>query len=334
MTEPKPSREAPLEDVIDPERPIIDPHHHLWDWPDPRQYMLPELWRDTGSGHNVQKTVFIECGAFYRTGGPEALRSVGETERVAQLAAETQNAAPGKPALAGIVAHTDLTQDAAALSDVLAAHREAGRGFLRGIRHAGARDSDPESLKIRGRGLERQYERDDFRRGVAQLGKLGLSYDTWHYHHQNQAYLALAQAVPDTVFVFDHFGTPLGVGRFAGKRDEIFERWKDDVAAIARCENVYAKLGGLAMPDNGFGWNERATRATSDELVAAQRRYYHHMLECFGPARCMFESNFPVDKPSIGYRSLWNAFKKLSADLSESEKHALFYGTAAKVYRL
>jgi predicted TIM-barrel fold metal-dependent hydrolase len=97
---------------------------------------------------------------------------------------------------------------------------------------------------------------------------------------------------------------------------------------------VVAKLGGLAMPDNGFGWDKRGVQASSDELLAAQRHYYLHMLDCFGPERCMFESNFPVDKPSIAYRSLWNAFKKLTQAFSETEKDALFYGTAQRVYRL
>jgi predicted TIM-barrel fold metal-dependent hydrolase len=178
------------------------------------------------------------------------------------------------------------------------------------------------------------YEKPEFRRGMKRLGALGLSYDTWHYHHQNQAFAALARAVPETTMVLDHFGTPLGVGRFAGKREEIFAQWKRDIEDIARCPNVVAKLGGLAMPDNGFGWDKRDRPASSDELCEAQRRYYLHAIDCFGPERCMFESNFPVDKRSIGYRVLWNALKKIAAGFSENEKHAMFYGTAARVYRL
>jgi len=325
--------EAAREAVIEPQRRIIDPHHHLWHRPEFGSYTLEDLWRDTGAGHAVEKTVFIECRAFYRDAGPLELRSVGETETVAQIAAQSRSAGGKKAVIAGIVAHADLTLGDK-LEDVLMAHRDAGQGLLRGIRHAGARDPEPAALSIPGRGLEGQYEREDFRRGVKLLGKLGLSYDTWHYHHQNTAYLSLARAVPDTVFVLDHFGTPLGVGRFAGQRDAIFEHWKTDIAQIARCPNVYAKLGGLAMPDNGFGWDKRGRPATSAELIDAQRRYYMHALECFGPERCMFESNFPVDKRSIGYVELWNAFKLMVRDFSESEKHALFYGTAERVYRL
>ncbi len=163
---------------------------------------------------------------------------------------------------------------------------------------------------------------------------MGLTYETWHYHYQNQAFAQLAGSVPDTVMILDHFGTPLGVGPYADRREEIFEQWKKDIADIARCENVVAKIGGMAMPDNGFGWHQRATPPTSDEFVAAQKRYYLHTIECFGPDRCMFESNFPVDKQSLSYRTLWNAFKKIAAGFSADEKAALFRGTARRVYRL
>ena len=166
------------------------------------------------------------------------------------------------------------------------------------------------------------------------LGRLGLTYDTWHYHHQNRDFAALARAVPETTIVLDHFGTPLGVGPYAGKRDEIFDTWRRDIAEIARCPNVVAKLGGLAMPDNGFGWDKRDRPASSDELVAAQGRYYRHTIECFGPERCMFESNFPVDRRSISYRVVWNAFKKIAAGFSEDERDAMFRGTATRIYRL
>ena len=141
-------------------------------------------------------------------------------------------------------------------------------------------------------------------------------------------------AAPDTTIILDHFGTPLGTQSFREQREAIFAQWQVDIAKLAECPNVYAKLGGLAMPDNGFGWHEAAQPATSDELVHAQKRYYLHTIECFGVDRCMFESNFPVDKLSISYAVLWNAFKKMVAGFSEAEKQALFYGTAARVYRL
>jgi len=321
------------EAAIEPHRRIIDPHHHLWRRNGMGNYALDELWADTGSGHNIEKTVFIECRASYHTDGPEHLRCIGETEFVAQIAAASAKGGRGKAVIAGIVAHADLTQGDV-LEEVLAAHRDAGGGLFRGIRHAGARDPHPEDLMIAGRAPEGLYARKDFRDGIKVLGRLGYTFDTWHYHHQNADFASLARAVPDTTMVLDHFGTPLGVGRYRDQREAIFTVWKKDIAEIAKCANVVAKLGGLAMPDNGFGWNERPTPPTSDEFVQAQQRYYLHTIECFGPDRCMFESNFPVDKWSISYPVLWNGLKKIVAGFSESEKDAMFYGTAARIYRL
>jgi L-fuconolactonase len=336
MTPPPPGTEAWLEqvaeDVVDPQRPIIDPHHHLWQRPS-GSYLLEDLWKDTGSGHRVEKTVFIECRANYRETGPDHLRCVGEVEFVREVARSSQLGGPGKPVLSGIVAYADLTRGAA-VEEVLIAHVEAGDGLLRGIRHAGAHDPNPDVLSIPGRGRAGPYARDDFRQGLRALARAGLTYDTWHYHHQNRAFAELARAVPEATLILDHFGTPLGVGRYASQREAIFAQWRDDIAEIARCPNVYAKLGGLAMPDNGFGWDKRDRPASSDELVAMQRRYYLHAIECFGPDRCMFESNFPVDKRSISYRVLWNAFKKLARGFSDDEQHAMFHATATRVYRV
>lgn len=316
------------EDVVDATQRIVDPHHHLWPPGQGLPYGLAELQADAGSGHRVEATVFVECGAAYRTDGPAHLRPVGETAFVAAEAARCE-----PPLIAGIVAHADLT-DLAHLDEVLDAHEDAGNGLLRGIRHAGACDRHPEALRIPGRAPEGLYADPAFRAGVARLGERGLTYDTWHYHHQNRSFAELARAVPDTQLVLDHFGTPLGVGPYADQREAIFEQWKHDFAEIARCENVVAKLGGLAMPDNGFGWRQAERPPTSDELLAAQRPSYLHALECFGPDRAMFESNFPVDRWSLSYRVYWNAMQKLVADWSSAERDLLFWGTATRVYRL
>ena len=175
----------------------------------------------------------------------------------------------------------------------------------------------------------------DFQRGVARLGERGLTYDTWHYHVQNRDFLDLARAVPGTTMVLDHFGTPLGVGRWEGRHDEIFPTWQADVAAIAECPNVVAKLGGLAMPDNGFGWHlDPAARPDVDGFLAAQERWYRHMIDGFGPSRCMFESNFPVDKLSVDYAVVWAAFERIAASYDAGEQADLFAGTARRVYRL
>ena len=316
-----------IEDVVEPDLPIVDPHHHLWPAGGALPYGLAELHADTGDGHRVEQTVFVECHAAYRADGDPELAPVGETEFVAGEAMRD-------PAhlISGIVGHADLRSPR--LDEVLDAHEAAGQGLFRGIRHALSHAHHPEVLMIPGRAGADLYLEPAFRAGVARLGERGLTYDTWHYHYQNRELLELARAVPGTTIVFDHFGTPLGVGPYASQREEIFEQWKLDIAAIASCDNVVAKLGGLAMPDNGFGWNTAERPPTSDEFVAAQSRYYLHAIECFGPDRCMFESNFPVDRFSLSYRTVWNAFKKLTADFSADERTAMFSGTARRVYRL
>ena len=316
--------------ALEPEREIVDPHHHLWEGPH-LFYTLENLHKDTGSGHNVVQTVFMECGASYDRDASDTFAPVGETRFVTTTAKESATKS-GEATIAALVAHADLTS--VELDAVLDAHVEASEGLFRGIRHAGAWDPDPDALRIKPRGREGQYLDPAFQKGVARLGERGFTYDTWHYHHQNRDFLELAKAVPDTTMVLDHFGAPLGVGRFVGKRAEIFEAWKDDVAAIAECPNVFAKLGGMAMPDNGFGWDQDKTPPTSDAFVDAQAPWYHHMISCFGAERCMFESNFPVDRWSIGYGVLWNGLKKIAADYSEGEKAAMFAGTARKVYNL
>ncbi|MEE2914727.1 MAG: amidohydrolase family protein [Pseudomonadota bacterium] len=336
MASPQPGTDAwhdlVQEEILDPDRPIVDPHHHLWEthsmW---GVYTLEDLWNDTESGHNIQKTVFIDCHSNYLTNGPDHLKPIGETEYVALVAAESAET-DNKATIAAIVSHANM-QLGEGIEEVLAAHEEAGNGLFRGIRHAGPHDT---SGTLRNPGSPRPcpYSDEDFRTGVRTLGELGYTYDTWHFFMQNQDYLSLAMACPETTMILDHFGTPLGVGAYANQQEEIFAQWQKDVAAIAECPNVFAKLGGLAMPDNGFGWHERERPPSSDEFVEAQKPYFMHMIECFGPERCMFESNYPVDKLSVSYHVLWNAFKKLTADFSDDEKNAMFHDTASQIYRI
>ena len=317
-----------FEDVIDPDVPIIDTHHHLWPEGGRFAYGLSDLEADLNCGHNIIDSVFVECRASYDGEAPLHLAPVGETEFVAGEAARSSHQLMG-----GIVAHADLT-DSEHLDEVLDAHIAAADGRLRGIRHSGSHARHPEVLAIPGRAPAGLYADQQFRAGVARLGERGLSYDTWHYHYQNQEFADLARAVPGTQIVLDHFGTPLGVGPYESQREQIYEQWRLDIAEIATCDNVVAKLGGLAMPDNGFGWNTAERPPTSDEFVDAQRRYYLHAIDSFGPERCMFESNFPVDRLSLSYRVLWNGLKKMVADFSPDERDAMFRGTAARVYRL
>ncbi|MFT7244855.1 MAG: L-fuconolactonase [Candidatus Azotimanducaceae bacterium] len=319
------------EEIIDPNQKIIDPHHHLWRRPGGSDYVLANLQGDTMSGHKVVKSVFVECHAEYRTDGPEHLKPLGETEFVVKQAEASELS--GGTIIAGIVSHADLTLGDA-VEAVLVEHEALGKGRFRGIRHAGAHAEFPEALTIAGRAPANLYESAPFREGVKKLGHMGYTFDTWHYHYQNKAFYDLARECPETQMILDHFGTPLGVGPYASQQDQIKKDWKQDIAKIAECENVVAKIGGLAMPDNGFGWEKQPRPPTSDEFAEAQREYYLHTIDCFGPDRCMFESNFPVDRMSLSYHVLYNGLKKIAKDFSQSEKDAMFFGTAARIYHL
>ena len=321
------------EDILEPDRPIIDPHHHLWTGGGRSDYLLEDLWNDTGSGHKILKTVFIECRTHYRETGPDYLKSLGETEFATDIAVHSAAGGAGKAVISGIVGHVDLTRNDV-LEEALEMHKAASQGLLRGIRHAGARHPHPEEGFNPGRNAPGLFLDDAFQAGVRFLGRRGYTYESWLYHTQLRDFTTLVKAAPETKIILDHFGTPLGAGSFRNQREKIFQQWKADIIELAQYPNVYAKLGGLAMPDNGFGWHEAAKPATSDEMVAAQKRYYLHTIDCFGAHRCMFESNFPVDKVSISYGVLWNAFKKMVANFSTDEKQQLFHDTAAKVYRL
>lgn len=320
------------EEIIDPDRPIVDPHHHLWDFPESR-YLLDELLADVNSGHSVVATVFVECASMYRAEAPEPFAPVGETEFVNGIAAMSASGGYGATrACAGIVGFADLTLGAR-VGEVLDRHLERSDRF-RGIRHAAGWDADERVRNSHTNPPQGLLLDRTFREGMKELAKRRLSFDAWLYHPQIPELTDLARAHPEVTIIFDHFGGPLGIGPYEGRREEIFRQWEQDVAELARCPNVYAKLGGLVMPINGFEFHKRDRPATSDEIVAATGRYYRHAIECFGAERCMFESNFPVDKRSCSYHVLWNAFKKLVADASEPEKQRLFHDTAAEVYRL
>jgi L-fuconolactonase len=327
------------EDVLEPALPIIDPHHHLWDRQGNR-YLLDELLADTGQAdahgaqHNVRGTVFVECASMYRADGPATLRPVGETEFVNGIAAMSASGGYGDTRVAaGIVSFADLCLGAA-VREVLQAHIDAARGRFRGIRHAAGWHASEQIRNSHSDPVEHLLLDAKFREGFAQLAPLGLSFDAWLFHAQLPELTDLARAFPDTSIVLDHFGGPLGIGPYADQADAVYADWKRDIDALARCSNVVVKLGGLAMPINGYGWHKRPSLPTSQQLADATARYYLHTIERFGPERCMFESNFPVDKVSCSYLVLWNSFKRLAAGFSPADKAALFHDTAARVYRL
>jgi predicted TIM-barrel fold metal-dependent hydrolase len=340
------------ETILDPTLPIIDPHHHLWDrtalfatQPPPKheferllrlspRYLLDELLADMNRGHNVIATVYMECGAMYRAGGPSEMRPVGETEFVNGFAAISASGVYGPArACAGIVGHADLMRGDGAAA-VLEAHIAAGGGRFRGIRHSASFDADSNVLGPLAHRPAGVYRSAEFRQGFKHLARLGLSFDAWLLEPQLGDVLDLAKAFPDTAMVLDHVGTPLGLASYQGRREERFDIWKQSIQALAQCENLSVKVGGLAMPFPGFPTFMAQPQASSETLADEWRPYVETCIEAFGVERCMFESNFPVDLGTCTYDVLWNAFKHLAKGYSADEKTALFSGTAKRVYRL
>jgi L-fuconolactonase len=321
------------ETVLEPELPIVDPHHHLWERPG-WNYMLDDLLADTNSGHNIVGTVFVQCRSMHRASGPEEFRPVGETEFVNGVAAMSASGGFGATKVCdGIVGHVDLRQGAHA-NDVLEAHIRAGGGRFRGIRHITAWDADPALMNpayAPPRGL--MFD-PTFRAGFAYLAPLNLTFDAWLYHPQIGDVAALARAFPGTGICLNHIGGPLAIGVYAGKRQEVFAQWSAAIRDLASCPNVVVKVGGMAMRINGWDFHEKAEPPSSAELAAAWKPYVETCIEAFGASRCMFESNFPVDKGSYGYQAFWNACKILAKDASAAEKADLFCGTASRFYRL
>lgn len=322
-----------VEETLEPALEICDPHHHLWDHPGSR-YLLEDLVADTGSGHNVVSTVFVECASKYRPDGEPSLRPVGETEFVEAIAATSESGRYGKTRVAsGIVSHADLTLGKDVRS-VLEAHVTASPGRFRGIRHATGWHEDKAIRNSHSNPPARLMADDSFREGFAVLADMGLIFDAWFYHTQMDDFVDLARSFPGNTIILDHFGGPLGIGPYQGKQAEVFASWKEKVSALEGLDNVYFKLGGINMKINGFEWHKHDTPPGSDELVDKTAAYYDHCIDTFGADYCMFESNFPVDKDSCSYNVLWNAFKKMSKHRSPAERTALFHDTAARVYRL
>jgi predicted TIM-barrel fold metal-dependent hydrolase len=321
------------EDVIDPARPIVDPHHHLWDRGGQR-YMIEEMAADIASGHNVIATVYVDCRSMYRAHGPEAFRPVGEVEFANGVAAMSASGSYGPAAIcAGIVSHVNLLLGDDA-RPVLEAEITAGNGRFRGIRHSSAWDADLEVAGMYAKRPKGLLLDPTFRKGFARLAPLGLSFDAWLFHPQIGELADLARAFPDTKIVLDHCGGPAGIGSYANRREEIFANWRASIRETAKCPNVVVKLGGLAMRLLGYDFHERPMPPSSEEAAAAWRPYIETCIEAFGPERSMFESNFPPDKGQCSYQVIFNAFKRIAAQYSEAEKTALFSKTAMDLYRL
>ena len=326
-----------VEEALEPLMPICDPHHHLWEFRpncvSPR-YLMDEIQSDLNTGHNIVSTVFIECGAMYKPGGPMAFRSVGEVEFANGVAAMSESGLYGKTRVcAGIVGNADLCLGEA-VGGVLDALIAAAGGRFRGVRDQVNWDADGSVANGRFVDGPGSYADQRFKEGVPELIKRDLSFEAWCYHTQIPELTDLAREFPDLRIVLNHFGGPLGVGPYRNQKDEIFQIWRQDLTELVTCPNVFAKLGGINMEINGFEWHTQKFPPSSEALINKTRRYYEHAIECFGVKRCMFESNFPVDKVSCSYNILWNAFKRLTKNYSDDEKATLFHDTASEFYRL
>ena len=326
------------EDTLEPEIPICDPHHHFWDFRTARipyhRYLLHELADDINSGHNVRSTVFVEARSMYRADGPEEMRPVGEVEFVQGLAAASATGlyGPGRAA-AAIVGHANLNLGEG-VKPVLEALQAASPNRFRGIRHSVTWDADPKVENTAAHNMKGQLGSEKFRAGARVLSSMGLSLEGWMFFPQLPELADFAKALPDLTIILNHIGGLLRDGPYANRDEEVMATWRNGIAAVAQCPNVVIKLGGIGMPRTGFDWHTRNEPIGSEELAKDMAPLMNYCIEQFGPQRCMFESNFPVDKVSYSYHVMYNAFKRLSKGYSATERAAMLHDTAAKVYRI
>jgi len=325
--------ELTIEEPINPDIPICDPHHHLWNEPKTRgRYLIEDYLNDVGSGHNIVKTVFIQCGTGYRRNGPTELQPVGETEFVCRQVGQNVGGNSKKISVAdGIVAYADLLLGIE-VAPVIEAHIEAANKRLKGIRQICIWDSDPSIISMGN--MKGMMMESSFRKGFECIRNYGLVFDAWQYYSQLPELKDLAEDFPDTTIVVNHLGGILGIGSYKSRHKEVFDEWKNNIAELAKCPNIFMKLGGLGMPRCGFDWHQRSKPIDSVELAHTIRPYFDVCIEKFGIDRCMFESNFPIDKVSYSYTVLWNAFKRLCKEFSYNEQAALLHDNAVRVYKL
>jgi L-fuconolactonase len=321
------------EAALEPALPIVDPHHHLWQRAG-NDYLFHDLLADTQEGHNVVATVFVDCHSMYRKDGPAELRCTGETEFANGVAAMSASGLYGNlRACAGIVSHVDLRLGAKA-GPVFDAQIAAGNGRFKGIRHQTGWDADPGIRNSRTDPTPELTRDKTWREGFRELSRRKLTFDAWLYHPQLAEIAELADAFPDTTIILNHVGGPLGYAGYASRHDEARAAWKKVMVELAKRRNIVVKVGGLGMAMGWFDFYQRPKPPGSQELAQGFKPWVETCIELFGAERCMFESNFPVDKITSGYGVLWNAFKRLAAGCSSAEKTALFSGTAARVYKL
>ena len=319
------------EDALDPTFPIIDPHHHLWHRGGSR-YLAEELYEDLTATHNITDTVFVECMANYDKERSKELQPVGETYFVAEESERLEKL--GGPKISGIVGFADLMLGNRVI-EVLDEHAEAGRGLFRGIRHATAWSDDPEISISHSKPTQEMMREKLFLEGLTVLGEQGYSFDAWLYFDQIDELIDLALACPDIPIILNHLGAPLAIGRWKTKNSEVDKKWKDQLTKLSKSTNVYLKIGGIGM-DNYFNteWSSLKVPPSSELVANYWKDKITWVIDTFSPDRCMFESNFPVDRQTLPYSVLWNTFQRIADQYSHEEKRALFSGTASTVYKL
>jgi L-fuconolactonase len=322
--------EPVIETALDPALPIVDAHHHLWldgkGHETAHRYTIEEFRQDTSSGHNIVGTVYVECGSAYRIGGPIHLRPVGETEWAASLVGSRDGL------LSGILGYVDL-RTGSRVAEVLDEHERAGAGRFRGIRVSAAWDADPRIMRAGHNPDPGLLRLPEVSSAVREISSRGLTLDTWVFHHQLDDVSYLAAANPDCRIVLGHLGGPLAVGAYASERNKVLADWRLGMARLASHTNVYLKLGAIGLPPLV---HPKLAEKPQDSATLAG--YWHRdilwCIETFGAERCMFESNFPVDRRLCNYAVLWNTFKRITASLPLSERRQLFALTANDVYTL
>ena len=323
------------EETLEPDIPICDPHHHFWvQRPEPvdyQKYLLPELAADVNSGHNVKSTVFIEVRCEYRADGPDEMKPVGEVEYIQTIADVSASGAhsPTKAA-AAIIGHADLKLGEG-VRPVLEAMKTASPNRFRGIRHSVGWDESPE---LANRDIKGALGTDGYRAGAKVLSDMGLILENSLYFHQAEELADFARALPDLTIVLNHIGGLVRVGPYANRDDEVLPAWRKGIEEMAKCPNIVLKLGGVGQTRFAYGWDQLEKPIGSEALAGELGVLMEHCIQQFGPDRCMFESNYPVDKISYSYNVLWNAFKRLSKGYSTTERAAMFHDTAARVYSI
>ena len=322
--------ETVAEETIEPDLQICDPHHHLWKHPN-STYLTQEFLEDTSSGHKIASTVFVECMSEYYTDSPKPLAPVGETEFVEKLANKNIAESTETHIAKAIVGFADLLLGDS-VEEIFDSHLEKSPDRFKGIRHACGWDSSDKIRNSHTNPSRFLYLDKKFQKGFGKLFDYGLTFDAWLYHPQHEELIALAKSFPNQRIILDHVGGPLGIGPYENRKQSVIQSWQKTISQLAECENVVVKLGGLSMATSGFEWHKKAKPPTSHELAVATAPYFNFCIEKFGTKRCMFESNFPVDKISCSYNVLWNSFKRITSKFSEGEKRDLYHDVAANTY--